>query len=95
MKTDFVAAAAYQTTVEAYLAKARLEEAGIAAIVANEHIMTATYPLYGPLTDGIQVCVPADDLTRAQRILEEKTLSLDEPGGQDGHGEEEGEDEEA
>lgn len=60
--------AAYSTSIEAHLARGRLEAEGVAAFVCHEHFVGLDWSkawVYG----GISVCVHSSDVERAREIV--------------------------
>ena len=66
--TRFVTVAAYLYPTDAYLARARLEAAGIPCVLANEHMTRMNWAITNAL-HGIQAQVPEADAARALAIL--------------------------
>jgi len=60
----------FDNSIEAHLAKSRLEVEGISSYIFDEHIVTLN-PLYNNLVGGIKLKVSEFDLEKAQRILTE------------------------
>ena len=61
---------AYRDPLDADLAKARLDSAGIPAFVFDQHLV-GIYWLYSRAIGGVKVKVEASDLERATQILDE------------------------
>ena len=75
--TRFATVAAYLYPTDAYLARARLEAAGIPCVLANEHMTRMNWALTNAL-QGIPARVPEADAAEALKILrDEADHSLD------------------
>ena len=60
--------AAFREPHLAHLAKAKLESAGIPAVVTDEHMVGLQW-LYSQAVGGVKVCVATDHLDRAHEVL--------------------------
>ena len=67
----------YDNPMEANLAKARLEEAGIMSVVAGENV-TMVLPSLNTNTSGIRLSVDESDYVRAGEILAEEIIQNDD-----------------
>ncbi len=65
-----VRVARYDTQGDAHLAKARLEDAGIPCLLANE-AQAGLAMMFDATRGGVQVKVPADRVEEANALLEE------------------------
>ncbi len=65
---SLVTAAAFSDTLEAHLAKARIEDEGIACYISDQHIVSADWFLSGAV-GGVKVQVAPGDLDAARKIL--------------------------
>lgn len=68
--SGLVVVAAYSFPHEAQLARATLEGAGIAALVADDHVVRMNW-LFSNAVGGVKVLVRAEDLGAAREILGE------------------------
>ena len=66
---EWVVAATCTWLHEAQFLKSVLESVGIVATIPNEHTL-GVQPLYSNLLGGARIMVQADDLSRAQEVLE-------------------------
>jgi hypothetical protein len=66
--SPMVTVAVFDNPLSAQLAKGRLESAGIACFLANEHVVAAN-PLYANAVGGLQLQVRAEDLDQARDLL--------------------------
>ncbi len=69
MSDRLVKLAAYTTAPEAHIVRGRLESEGIAAVVADEHMVGANW-FYSQAIGGVRVLVPESELKRAKEILQ-------------------------
>lgn len=69
MSEDLTTVATYLNPSEAYLAKGRLEEEGIAAVVLDENMGNILLGTLQLSTGGIRVAVRPEDAARASEIL--------------------------
>jgi len=67
--TRFVTAATFRSAGAAHLARARLQAAGIEAMVVNESSSGLT-PFHDASGASVKLRVPTDDLTRAKGLLD-------------------------
>jgi hypothetical protein len=65
---DVITIATFSTTVEAEIAKSRLESEGIASFLGNE-LASGLMPFLGPGLGGVSLQVAKHDVTRAKEIL--------------------------
>lgn len=79
MPENFVTVATYLSSVEASLARNRLEEAGIPAFLSGEEMVDMAWVL-GNAVGGIKLQVPETDLEQARAALAEESAADDEPG---------------
>ncbi len=75
-QAGLVALRSFSTPTEASMAKARLEQAGIAAYLDNENLVAANW-LLSNATGGVKVLVSEIDAARANDILDTR-FELDE-----------------
>ncbi len=68
MSNDLVTIATFSQPIQAHLAKARLEAAGIVCIVADEHVVQANW-LFSNAIGGVKLKVPTDYVAAARDIL--------------------------
>jgi hypothetical protein len=63
----------YFSPNDAYMARLKLESAGIQVFLDNENLV-AVNPLYGPATGGIKLRVPAEQAKEALQIISNTSL---------------------
>ena len=63
-----ITVARYFEPSEAHVVRALLESAGLRAVVADDHLVTANYPLSTAL-GGVRVQVPAEHLEAARELV--------------------------
>jgi hypothetical protein len=70
MQKIWTTVASFSHPIEAHLACNRLEEAGITAKLADEHLVSTDW-LYAQAVGGVRVQVDEIDATRAKKLLRE------------------------
>ena len=71
-KDDLVTIATFSSTVDAELAKSRLESEGISAALGNE-LASGLMPFLGPGLGGVTLQVANHDVERAKEVLGDAT----------------------
>lgn len=69
MSKNLTTVASFSTPIEAHMAKARLDSAGIFATINDEHIVSLNW-FYSDLVGGVKIKVLEEELQDARSILE-------------------------
>ena len=80
MSQSLVTIATYWDPTEARLARMYLEEAGIRAILQNEHSVTMNWLEIANASRGVQLQVVSEDVDAALAVLEQKSPETEEIG---------------
>jgi len=78
---DYVTVATFDMLTRAHLAIGMLNEAGIEAMLFNEHILDGAWHL-GQATGGVQVQVPQADARRAHGLIQQAAFGGGAPGAE-------------
>ena len=77
MLEDLITIATFDLTVQAELAKAKLESEGIDCLLLDKNLIGALGPFYSSMLGGIRLQVRESDAELARKILEHESPTSD------------------